>query len=271
MHFSVLISVYNKENPHHLDRALASIVNQTKIPSQIVLVKDGILTADLNAVIERYDNLYRGMFTIVPLLTNQGLGDALNEGLKQCSYEWIARMDSDDICIENRFEIQIDFINKHKDISVTGGYIEEFIDTPGDLKRIKKVPLSYQEVKIFAKKRNPLSHPSVMFRKSAVENVGGYERMLFFEDYFLWLKLIKAGYKIANTEQVLLYFQVGNDMIGRRHGLPYAKHELNFAQQAKNKHFFHTTDMIRFVSTRFPIRLLPKPILKFLYRNLVRK
>jgi len=271
MHFSVLLSIYYKENSDYLDSALASLVNQTKIPSEIVIVKDGPLNNSLDEVILNYENLYPNLFKIISLQKNQGLGDALNEGLKNCTHEYIARMDSDDICVRERFDIQISFLTQNPDISVTGGFIEEFAQIPGDLKRIKKVPLSYDQIKLFAKKRNPLNHPSVMFRKSAIESLNGYERMLFFEDYYLWLKLLFLNYKIVNLDQVLLYFRTGNDMIGRRHGYKYAVHELDFALKARKQGLFSSTETVRFVLTRFPMRLIPKKMLNFIYRKIIRK
>ena len=271
MKFSVLLSVYSKESSDHLDNALESIINQTILPNEVVLVKDGILSAELEAVITRYETRNANLFNIVSISENVGLGDALNEGLKYCSYDAVARMDTDDICIPNRFEIQLNYLKHHHEVAVVGGYIEEFTSIPGDLKRIKRVPLEANQIKHYARKRNPLNHPSVMFRKKAIESVGGYERILFFEDYYLWLKLLGAGYKLANIDQVLLYFRVGNDMIGRRHGYAYAVHEFQFAKKARKANLFTSPDAFRFISTRLPLRLISKKLLSTFYKRIIRK
>ena len=270
MSFSILISVYYQEFPEYLDVALKSIVTQSLCPAEIVLVKDGKLTYELDMVIDKYDREYKNLFKIIPLKQNIGLGDALNEGLKHCNFDIIARMDTDDICAPDRFKIQMQFLKEHPEITAVGGYLEEFSESPGDLKRIKRVPLNFQQIKHYARKRNPLNHPTVMFRKKDIQSVGGYERMLYFEDYYLWLKLLSAGYKLANIDKVLLYFRIGNDMIGRRHGYNYAFHEFHFAQSAKKAKLFSNSDLIRFVGTRFPIRLISKSLLSTIYK-IVRK
>lgn len=268
MKFSVLLSVYTQESASHLDNALESLINQTIVPTEIVLVKDGPLTDDLEMIINKYKEQYTTLFNIVSIEQNVGLGDALNLGLKNCNYDVVARMDTDDICIPNRFEIQLNYFKEHPDVSVLGGYIEEFINDPGDLGRVKKVPLTSNQIIHYARKRNPLNHPSVMFRKKAIESVGGYERMLFFEDYYLWLKLLGAGYKLANIGEVLLYFRIGNDMIGRRHGYAYALHEFRFAEKARKEKLFASSDAIRFVGTRFPLRLISKQLLSRFYKRI---
>ena len=135
MNFSVLMSVYEKETPEYLQAALDSIlVNQTIMPTEVVVVEDGPLNDGLYDILEEFRKKFPCLKT-VPLRKNVGLGDALNEGLKHCSYEWVARMDSDDIAVDTRFESQLTFIKHNPDIDLLGGNITEFLNSPFQKKR----------------------------------------------------------------------------------------------------------------------------------------
>lgn len=112
MRFSVLLSVYKKEQPVYLQQSLDSLFNKSLLPNEVILVKDGPLTNELEEVIVRYTQMYPTL-KVVSLLENQGLGKALNEGLKHCSYELVARMDTDDISKSDRFERQIEIFKSH--------------------------------------------------------------------------------------------------------------------------------------------------------------
>jgi glycosyltransferase involved in cell wall biosynthesis len=271
MNFSVLVSVYEKESAKYLCLSLESILSQTLLPTEIILVKDGPLSIELDNVIDRYVDIPNSLFKVIAIDQNLGLGPALNIGLKHCAYDIVARMDSDDICFNTRFETQILYLKKHPEIVALGTYIEEFMRDPKDLGRIKKVPIDPSEVKLYSSKRNPMNHPSVMFRKNFIESVGGYEAVPFFEDYYLWLKLLQKGCKLSNIGLPLLHFRIGNDMIGRRHGYRYALHELRFAKKSWNNGLITFADMLRFVITRFPMRLLPKSLLNNIYKKLIRR
>ena len=188
MKFSVLISVYIKEKPEFLKKALDSIYNQTLRPDEIVLVKDGILTRELENVISIERKKFENQnidFVCVQLQKNMGLGIALQKGLEKCKYEYIARMDSDDIALEDRFEKQADYMRQNSDLSVVGGYIDEF-DKEGKIIRTKTMPLKHTELYKYGKYRNPLNHMTVFFRKKDVLAVGGYQPLKGLEDYYLW-------------------------------------------------------------------------------------
>lgn len=269
--FSVLMSVYEKEIPEYFDNAIKSIINQTHPPTEIVIVKDGQISEDLEAVISNNLLLYADLFKIVSLKKNMGLGIALNEGLKACSHEIIARMDTDDIALPKRFEKQVVYLQTNTDIAVVGTSMEEFNALPGDLKKIRQLPPSYRELLVWAKFRNPLNHPSVMFRKSILKSVGAYQNLLLFEDYFLWLTLLKRGYKIANISECLLYFRTNPKMIERRHGLNYAKKELRFLRASYDLNFINLIEFIGLIVLRIPLRLIPKQMLNAIYKLFLRK
>lgn len=180
------MSVYKKEKAEYLKLALASIINQTVQTNEIVLVQDGKLTNELQAVITDHLQKYPAIFKTYALKQNQGLGKALNFGMQKCSNELIARMDTDDIAEPNRFELQIEEFEKDKELMLCGGQIAEFADNTTEITGYRNVPLKHNEILNFAKKRNPFNHMTVMFKKQAVQSVGGYMDMLYFEDYWLY-------------------------------------------------------------------------------------
>jgi glycosyltransferase involved in cell wall biosynthesis len=270
MGFSVLMSVYYKEKPLYLKLALDSIINQTLLPTEVIIVKDGPLNTELDEVIHQYNDNFQGLFSIIALDKNYGLGIALNEGIKICKNDIIIRMDSDDISLPERFEKQIDYLTENEHISVIGSSIEEFNNVPGDLKRYRTLPTESKTIIKFSKYRNPLNHPTVAFRRKDILEVGSYLNMPLFEDYFLWVRLIKNGFNIANLPQPLLYFRIGNDMIGRRHGIPYLKKEIEFLRAIRKLGFINRVNFIKLLALKLPLRLLPKKMLESVYKTLLR-
>ena len=268
--FSVLLSVYFKENPVFLEKALESLFKQTLLMDEIVLVKDGVLSCELNTIIDNYVKKYPNLIKVVTLEKNVGLGKALNFGLEYCSNEIVARMDTDDICYPDRFERQIHFLKQNQEISVVGGSIQEFNERIGDLNQIRRLPFTNKELLAFSKYRNPLNHPTVMFKKSHILSVGSYQDMLFFEDYYLWVRLLKKGYMLANIQEPILHFRVGNDMVGRSKGLKYALLEMKFLKKIREIKYISNKEYIISILTKIPLRFFPKKILKLLYKKLLR-
>jgi glycosyltransferase involved in cell wall biosynthesis len=267
MGFSVLISVYDKENPVFLNKALQSIWDtQSLRPSEIVLVKDGHLNDGLEQIVQIWKSKLKEILVLIQIDKNVGLGGALNIGLASCRHDFIARMDSDDIALPTRLELQYKFLKTNPHISVVGTFIEEFVSLPGDSKAKRILPVDPELLVSFSVMRNPLNHMTVMFRKTDVMSVGSYENQPFFEDYHLWLKLSNSGFKIANLDKVLLFVRTGNDMIGRRHGVQYVKHEFSFFYRVYKDGYLTFTQMIVNLCLRTPLRLIPKSLLKIVYR-----
>jgi len=270
MSFSVLMSVYARENPRYLDEALCSIWDQQTLkPGQIVLVKDGPLTEELDNCINAWKQKLGDVLTIVELPENVGLGAALNKGLQQCRYELVARMDSDDISAPERFEKQIQFLIRNPDVALLSGYINEFKDEPDDMYFIRRVPLDNNEIGKYLKWRNAFNHMTVIFKKSVILSVGGYNtKATYFEDYDLWTRLFQAQYKVNNIPEILVYVRIGNNMINRRHGFDYVKKELFFLNLQKERRFISGSEYCFLILTRIPLRLIPKKILACFYKLL---
>jgi glycosyltransferase involved in cell wall biosynthesis len=268
--FSVLIATYFKDNPDYLNSALDSLFNQTIIPTEIILVIDGAIPDQNKAVINNYLKHDLNILKTYPLEKNVGLGNALNYGLKKCNYDFVARMDSDDIAVKNRFETQLNFFKNNPDISALGGWMNEFEKELNDRNKIKSTPVGFSKILQYAKMRNPLNHPTVMFKKSHVLAVNSYIEINLFEDFYLWLRMIKNGYKLANVKDILVHFRVDDTMIARRHGYNYFVKEISFIKRCYNEKLITFNSLIIQVITRLPLRLMPLPILKFIYKYILR-
>ena len=266
--FSVLMSVYFKENPNYLCECLESIANQSIAPSEVVIVHDGPLTPELLKTIKQWKSNLN--IVEVALKENQGLGKALNLGLKQCSNELIARMDTDDICHPNRFENQIKAINSNN-IELIGSWVSEFDSGPNQLTSIREVPCSAEEIKKTARFRNPINHPSVMYKKSIIEAHGGYEDVLYFEDYFLWLKLLHHEVPMSNLPECLVLMRAGSDQLTRRRGLNYIKREYYFLTLSLKRGYLSFPIYLFHIFSRLPIRALPHSFVSIIYKILRRK
>ena len=220
--YSVLMSLYKSEDASCFKLALESMLNQTVPPDEIVLVEDGPLTEELYAVIEQYkDNL-----VIVKNKSNLGLGLALRRGVKACKNELIARMDTDDIAVENRCEMQLNYLVNNREVSIVGGQIEEFVGEISNIVGKRVVPCSNQGIYKYMKKRCPFNHMTVMFRKSSILKAGNYKHCFWNEDYYLWIRMYLKQQRFANLPDTLVLVRTGEDMYQRRGGIKYFKSEL---------------------------------------------
>lgn len=272
MKFSVLMSVYFKEDPDHFRMALESnLTAQTRKPNELVLVCDGPLTQALDAVIEQYTEKFPDILKVCRLLENRGLGEALNYGLTQCRYDWIARADSDDVCDNRRFEIQTMYLSEHPDVDILGGCIDEFETDWQKPLRIKTMPITHEEMIKAARRRNPLNHMTVMFRKSVVEAAGSYQHLPYMEDYFLWIRAMKNGARFANLDSILVHARIGNGMERRR-----GDRVLITSRKKLNQYMLDhgmTGRLDAFVSNAAiaGITLCPNWVRRFIYDKLLRK
>ncbi len=268
--FSVLLSVYFKENPLLLKQALESIwLAQTAKPAEIVIVKDGPLTDELNQVIDDFSKT--APVKIVALEKNQGLGAALNKGLAHCQYDIVARMDSDDVSKPTRFEKQIGFLYGSPDIDLVSASIDEFTETTGHIISTRRLPEFHSEIEKFAKKRCPVNHPVVVFKKTAVLKAGGYQHFPLFEDYFLWVRMLMSGAKFYNLQESLLYFRANADTFKRRGGFKHAIDDIKLQIKFRKIGFITFYEMIRNIVYRATVRLFPNFIRVLFYKKILRK
>lgn len=269
LNFSVLCSLYFRESPIALRESLDSIFAQTLMPNEVVIVKDGPLTEELDKVLEEYVGRY-GIIKVVPLEKNVGLGAALNEGMKHCSYELIARMDTDDVCSQNRFEKQINVFKNNRDLDVVGAWIDEFESEVSNVKSIRKLPETHESIYSYGKSRNPINHPVVMFKKSAVIAAGGYKTFHLFEDYYLWVRMLVNGSKFYNIQESLLYFRLSPDMFKRRGGFKYAISEVKFEKAIYKLGYISFLNMVLNILKRTVVRIMPNKFREWIYKKVVR-
>jgi len=267
--FSVLMPIYYKETVSNLNQCLESLAVQTLPATEIIIVKDGLLPNELDQALLLWQK--KLPLKIIGYEENKGLVYALNYGLQFCYYELVARMDSDDICMHDRFEKQVQYFCENQDIVLLSGFIGEFYDRPNDIVSIRRVPEGTFNIKKYLKKRNAFNHMAVMFKKSAVLAIGSYMGINGFEDYDLWIRLIQAGYQVDNLQEVLVYARIGNNMIERRRGITYAKKELQFLYIQKKRKFISNMDFLLLFFLKIPIRLIPSKILSLIYYIFLRR
>lgn len=220
--YCVLMSLYGAERPQRLKAAAESMMGQTVPPRQFVLVCDGPLTPELEDTVSELAAESPVKFTVVRLAENVGLGPALNAGLARCGCDLVARMDSDDLALPRRMEIQLRALAEDPELCAVGGQIEEFDRDPARPTGRRSVPLTCGGIRRMCAGRTPMNHVTVTFRRRAVEEAGGYPDLRGFEDYGLWAAMLAGNMKLANVAEVCVLVRADGEMYRRRSGRGYA-------------------------------------------------
>lgn len=262
--FSVLMSVYDKENPEWFRSAIESIFKQTLLPNEIVLIRDGQLTEELNSVIDEFQSV-NPIFRVINNDTNLGLGLSLQKGVLACSNEIIARMDTDDLMPVDRFEKEYKCIleGKYDLVSCWSLLFEDSID---NVVAIKKRPENHLDIVRYAKKRSPVSHPGSMFRRKAVIEAGNYQKVNLYEDYHLWVRMIYNGAVFYNIQESLYYVRTSVNQIGRRGGYKYMKNEISVFLYFYHIGFYSLLDFLSNILTHSIVRILPVCLRSFIFK-----
>ncbi len=229
---------------------------------------DGPVSDEINEVIEKYESCYN--MRVIRFETNMGLGNALKIATENCTHELIARMDSDDVAVANRFEQQLEYLDNHPNVDIVGGIISEFVGDECNIISYRNVPLTDFDIKKYAKKRCPFNHMTVMFKKTTVYKAGGYLDLHYNEDYYLWIRMLLIGAVFANLGSVLVNVRTGVDQFSRRGGLKYYKSE------KKIQHFMLKNKLINIIRysincfTRFVIQvIMPSKLRGFIYKKML--
>ena len=220
-HFSILLAVYEKDDPHLFRKAISSIFLNTYLPRELVIVADGKLTKSLKDVVAEFST--SNIIKFIQLPVNLGLAKALNVGLSHINTDFVLRADADDFNYQNRFELVLSKLDQGFDL--VGSAIKE-VDKMGREVALRKCPLGEDQIKKFARRRNPFNHMSVGFRIAAVQKVGGYPSIYLKEDYALWAAMLSNGCKVCNLEAVLVDASAGKELFRRRGGMRYAIAEI---------------------------------------------
>lgn len=270
MSFSVLMSVYRKEHLDFLRQALDSVFSQTARAAQVVLVKDGPLTPELDTLITEYCVDYPEL-DIVPLAENKGLGLALAEGMLHCKYELVARMDSDDIARVDRFEKQLEVFEKNPTIDVCGSHMLEFEGDVNNIVTKRRVPLTDSEIKEYQKRRDGLNHVTVMFKKSSVLKAGNYQHCPLMEDTLLWVNMFKNGATAMNIDDYLVYVRIGKDMYERRGGWAYYNKYKQARKRIYETGYISWWDYKYTLLVQFAVALMPNKVRGFVFKKLLHR
>lgn len=271
MQFSVLMSVYGKDNPEDFRTAVESVsIRQTVIPDELLVVVDGPVPESLRHTITSLDEDI-GYMRILWQKENKGLGTALRIGIENASYEFIARMDSDDIAMPDRFERQLKMFENIPGLSMVGSNITEFIGLPDNIVGRRAVPSEDKGIKAYMKSRCPFNHMTVMYKRSDVLKAGNYQDWFWNEDYYLWIRMMMAGCKFANISDSLVNVRVGKDMYARRGGIKYFKSEAGIQRYMYGHKLISLPRYIVNVTIRFIVQvLMPNNIRGFVFQKLFR-
>ena len=268
--FSVSMCVYGGDKPEWFKTAVDSVINQTVKPTEIVLVVDGPIPEELDDIVKEYEKME--MFKVIRFEENKGHGEARRESLSNCTNELIAIMDADDICAPNRFELQLKAFDENPEIDIVGGIITEFIGEPTNITGKREVFFDDEEIKEDLKKRCPMNQMTVMFKKSSVEEVGGYIDWYCNEDYYLWIRMTLSGKKFKNLPNVLVNVRTSEDMYQRRGGLKYFKSERKLQKFMKKNKIIGFGRYFINVIKRFIVQvLLPNSIRGWVFKKFARK
>ena len=266
------MSVYKSEKPEYLERSLQSIWDdQICKPNKIILVQDGPVGIDLTEVLDRWIAKLGDIITLIVNEVNIGLTKSLNKGITAIDTDYIARMDSDDVSRPDRFAVQSEFLDTHKDVAVTGAYIQEFSDICENL-GVRKFPLDTDGAKKLIYKANPLAHPAVMMRKSMFDDGISYdENYRTSQDLALWFDILTAGYNVANIDKVLLNFRRNDSVYKRRSNRKDSNLEFKVHEKGIYKLFGISPYKSLFPIARYILRLLPSSIIRMLYNGKIRR
>ena len=267
---SVLSSVYKNDVAENVKTAFESILKQTYKPSQIVIVRDGKVSDELQNLLDEYKK--NGIFTIVERDNNLGLGKTLNEGLGYCKYDYIARMDSDDIAEPTRFEKQVKCFENDENLSIVGTNGIEFVDSLENIAGEKVVPETDSEIKKYMTKRCPMCHMSVMMKKQSILDAGSYRDWYYAEDWYMWIRMCLSGAKFYNIQETLMKIRINKDTYARRHGMKYYKSIKGLLKYMRKQKMCSWFTYVKNCFVRFVGHVLVPRKMKFrLYKKFMRK
>jgi glycosyltransferase involved in cell wall biosynthesis len=264
--FSLLLPVYGRDDPDHLYRSLRSALDdQSRPPDEVVIVQDGPVGADLGAVIAAARQRIDVPVMVVELQHNTGLGPALDAGLEACSYDIVARQDADDISLPHRFEVLVPLVETGDDL--VGSALLEFDRDETDIVGRRTPPTEPDEIARYARFHDPFNHPSVVYRRSAVQAVGGYERLDLMEDYWLFARMVQHGARVRNVAEPLVLYRVGAGAYARRGGRALLRSEIELQRRMRTSGFTTRAQYARNLAVRGGYRLVPMRMRSFAYRS----
>lgn len=269
--FSALMSLYKNEKAEYFDACMQSVLRQTALPSEIVIVFDGSIPDALKQVVAKYRRQIPGVIKTVENEVNRGLGAALADGVTACSCELIARVDTDDILREDRFEKQLLEFRKDPALDICGSHILEFEDNIGNIAAKRVVPLRNDQIRAYQKRRDGFNHASVMYKKSSVLQAGNYQPCLLMEDSLLWVHMFLHDARGKNIDDYLVYVRIGTDMYKRRGGLKYFLKYAKGRRKIYETGYIGITDYMVTIVAQLFVALLPNRLRGFVFKKMLHK
>ncbi len=266
--FSLLMSVWGGDRADYLAAAFHSVVHdQTRPPDDVVLVQDGPVPPELEQMITGLIHESPVQTSLLALDSNVGLGLALDQGMAACAHDIVARMDADDIALPHRFEVQVPLVEDG--IDLLGAALLEFGTGPDDIVGTRVPPIDPAEIVRYARFHQPFNHPTVVYRRTAVQAAGGYRHLALMEDYLLFARMIDRGARVGNVEEPLVLYRVGDGAYGRRGGVALLKSEWALQRRLRGMGFTSRAQFIRNVVVRGGYRLVPERIRTAAYRRII--
>lgn len=268
--YSVLTTVYAKDDPIALKQSIESMLRQTVVTNDYVIVADGSIPNELLGIINSYKNRYN-FINFIQMPENKGLGTALNIGLSHCKNELVARLDADDISISERCELQLKEFENDSELALVGTDMYEFEGEPNNIISVKIMPHRYKEVYEYGKRRNPFNHSSVMYKKSILDKCGNYPEKRRSQDLALFTKILANGYKCINIDKPLVKFRLDISRIERKQKYSDIRATIRVYYQNYRGGYSKLTDFLYVVVVYIGFYLLPQKIANFLFKKIYRK
>ena len=270
--FSVLMPVYYRDNAEYFVTAFNSVINQTLIPNEILIIEDGPLDDIFEKIVLEKEKKYPNLVRVIRLEKNIGIGRVRALAMKECKFDYVAFMDSDDISNRERFEKQINYIKNNPNVDVVGAYITEFDGQPENIYSKRVLPTTNEEIYNYGKFRMPVNNPTLILKRQSVLNAGNYQLFNAFEDYECYARMLKLGYQFANIPEFLVNMRAGQEMMSRRKGIKYfLTCEIPCMNAMKKSGYINLKEYIRNVTLKFMLRVIPNWFRNWIYKRFLRK
>lgn len=267
---TVLMTVYHKVAPKHLDEALNSLWQQTRPAAQVILVEDGTLPGPLEEVVVKHEHAHENLM-VLRYAANRGSGCASNDGFAEVATEWVARLDSDDIAAKERFEKQWAAIEAAeaagKPLDVVGSALAEFEGDITEVIRVRRLPQKHADIAKYTRMNSPINNPAAMIRTSLVRGVGGYRDVPYMEDYDLWARLLARGGRFENLPEPLTFFRA-DGMFERRRAQGIFRSEMRMQKILRELGLVSYPRSVFNLCARTAFRLLPTTFMRSAYKYL---
>ena len=266
--YSVLMTIYKKDNCADARAGIDSMLAQTVLTDDFVMVCDGPLTEELDGMLREYEKAYPEIFRVCRLEKNVGLGAALRHGVTLCKNELVARMDNDDLSRPERCEMELKYLEDHPEVAMVGAHVSEFDEDPAKPLRIKEVPVGKEAIERFSRRRNPFNHSTVLFRKSAVLAAGNYSEMRTNQDVDLWVRMLRKGHRCENLDEVLVDFRFDANTLQRRKDWKNSKLLIEVWKSFRKEGYCSYGDYLFVKWMQIAIFVMPKGLLNWVYDHL---